>query len=58
MQFCGFAACLKPVLSEELTVMSEIENIGEVVDNLAAIIRDPHVIPETTDQVTRKLIIK
>ena len=39
--------------------MSEIGNIGEVVDNLAAIIRDPHVIPETTDQVTRfKLIIK
>ena len=33
--------------------MSEIENIGEVVDNLAAIIRDPHVIPETTDQVIR-----
>ena len=58
LQFCGFAACLKPVLSEELTVMSEIENIGEVVDNLAAIIRDPHVIPETTDQVIRELIIK
>ena len=46
------------MLSEELTVMSEIENIGEVVDNLAAIIRDPHVIPETTDQVIMELIIE
>jgi len=55
-QFCGFAACLKPVLSEELAVMSEIENIGEVVDNLATIIRDPHVIPDTTDQVIQEII--
>jgi len=55
-QFCGFAACLKPVLSEELTVMAEIENIGEVVDSLATIIRDPHVIPDTTDQVIQEII--
>jgi len=55
-QFCGFAACLKPVLSEELAVMSEIENIGEMVDNLATIIRDPHVIPDTTDQVIQEII--
>lgn len=36
--------------------MSEIENIGEVVDNLATIIRDPHVIPDTTDQVIQEII--
>ena len=36
--------------------MAEIENIGEVVDSLATIIRDPHVIPDTTDQVIQEII--
>ena len=56
MQFCGFAACLKPVLSEELTVMGEMGGIGEVVETMATIIRDPHAIPDTTDQVIQDII--
>ena len=36
--------------------MAEIENIGEVVDSMATIIRDPHVIPDTTDQVIQEII--
>ena len=36
--------------------MGEIENIGEVVDSLATIIRDPHVIPDTTEQVIQEII--
>ena len=53
-QFCGFAACLSPVLSEELQVVAEVDNMGEVADTLARIIRDPHTVPDTTQQVVKK----
>ena len=36
--------------------MGEIENIGEVVEGLATIMRDPHVIPDTTEQVIQEII--
>ena len=55
-QFCGFAACLRPVLCEEIAMMAELESIGEVVDTMGRIVRDPHAMPDTTDQVIQDII--
>ena len=49
--FCTFAACLKPVVEEEYTMLGEIQQLDEVMDKLSRIIADPHNVPDTSDQV-------
>ena len=53
--YSTLAACLKPVISEELTMLTEIEQLDEVMEKVGRIIADPANIPDNMDQVIRDI---
>lgn len=50
-RFCVFISCLKPVMDMEISVLSELTHIQEVVDCLCMQAGDPSCLPASSEQV-------
>ena len=50
-RYCTFVACLKPVLGEEVSMVSELQQLEEVVNKLEKHTEDPFKLPEASEQV-------
>ena len=51
-RYCTFVACLKPVLGEEISMVSELQQLEEVMVKLDKHTEDPFKLPEASEQVT------
>ena len=47
----SFVACLKPVLGEEISMVSELQQLEEVMTKLDKHTEDPFKLPEASEQV-------
>ena len=50
-RYCTFVACLKPVLGEEISMVSELQQLEEVMGKLDKNTEDPFKLPEASEQV-------
>lgn len=50
-RYCTFVACLKPVLGEEISMVSELQQLEEVMNKLDKHTEDPFKLPEASEQV-------
>lgn len=50
-RYCTFIACLKPVLGEEISLVSELQQLEEVMVKLDKHTEDPFKLPEASEQV-------
>ncbi|XP_073995646.1 missing-in-metastasis isoform X12 [Rhodnius prolixus] len=50
-RFCLLVAFLKPVVDEEVAMLSELSHLQEVVDQLEKHSADPHTLPPASEQV-------
>jgi len=50
-RYCTFVACLKPVLGEEVSLVSELQQLEEVCTKLDKHTEDPFKLPEASEQV-------
>ena len=50
-RYCTFVACLKPVLGEEISMVSELQQLEEVMTKLDKHTEDPFKLPEASEQV-------
>ena len=50
-RYCTFVACLKPVLGEEISMVSELQQLEEVMAKLDKHTEDPFKLPEASEQV-------
>ena len=50
-RYCTFVACLKPVLREEVSLVSELQQLEEVCTKLDKHTEDPFKLPEASEQV-------
>ena len=50
-RYCTFVACLKPVLGEEISMVSELQQLEEVMGKLDKHTEDPFKLPEASEQV-------
>jgi hypothetical protein len=50
-RFCNFVACLKPVIDEELGMLSELGQIEDVMHKLGRVATNPDILPEAADAV-------
>jgi len=50
-RYCTFVACLKPVLGEEVSLVSELQQLEEVCAKLDKHTEDPFKLPEASEQV-------
>ena len=51
-RYCTFVACLKPVLGEEVSLVSELQQLEEVCTKLDKHTEDPFKLPEASEQVS------
>ena len=51
-RYCTFVACLKPVLGEEVSLVSELQQLEEVCAKLDKHTEDPFKLPEASEQVS------
>ena len=49
--YCTFVACLNPVLGEEISMVSELQQLAEVMNKLDKHTEDPFKLPEASEQV-------
>ena len=54
-RYCTFVACLKPVLGEEVSLVSELQQLEEVCAKLDKHTEDPFKLPEASEQVSLDL---
>ncbi|KAL1129975.1 hypothetical protein AAG570_012919, partial [Ranatra chinensis] len=54
-RFCLLVAFLKPVVNEEVAMLSELSHLQEVVDQLDKHTADPHSLPPASEQVITEL---
>ncbi|KAG8287164.1 hypothetical protein J6590_044788 [Homalodisca vitripennis] len=54
-RFCVFVAFLKPVVDEEVAMLSELSHLQEVVDQLEKHTADPYTLPPASEQVIADL---
>ena len=57
-RYCTFVACLKPVLGEEISMVSELQQLEEVMTKLDKHTEDPFKLPEASEQVINDTDIK
>ena len=50
-RYCTFVACMKPVVTEEMGMLAEIQQIEEVMVKLDKVTTNPNSLPETCEQV-------
>lgn len=50
-RFCMFVTCFKPFVEWEISLLTEITHLKEVMDNLAKQSSDPHILPPASEQV-------
>ncbi|XP_023327809.1 mediator of RNA polymerase II transcription subunit 12 isoform X3 [Eurytemora carolleeae] len=50
-RYCMFISCLKPVLSEEISMVAELQQLEEVMVKLEKHTEDPFKLPEASEQV-------
>merc|ERR1719234_308682 len=50
-RYCTFVACLKPVLGEEVSLVSELQQLEEVCTKLDKHTEDPFKLPEALEKV-------
>jgi len=50
-RYCTFISCLKPVLSEEMSMVAEFQQLEEVLVKLDKHTEDPFKLPEASEQV-------
>lgn len=54
-RFCLFVAFLKPVVDEEVAMLSELSHLQEVVDQVQKLTTDPYTLPPASEQVIADL---
>ncbi|KAL0278814.1 UNVERIFIED_CONTAM: hypothetical protein PYX00_000514 [Menopon gallinae] len=54
-RFCVFVGFFKPVMNEELAILSELTHIQEAAEQLEKISADPHLLPPSSEQVIQDL---
>ncbi|XP_021933252.1 mucin-3A [Zootermopsis nevadensis] len=54
-RFCLFVAFLKPVVDEEVAMLSELSHLQEVVDQVQKLTTDPFTLPPASEQVITDL---
>ncbi|KAK3603931.1 hypothetical protein CHS0354_042942 [Potamilus streckersoni] len=50
-RFCHFITCLKPFVDEEVSLLSEVHHLEEIMDNLCKQVGDPQTLPSSSEQV-------
>ncbi|XP_026881360.2 protein MTSS 1-like isoform X3 [Electrophorus electricus] len=50
-RFCGFVSMLRPVVDEEMSMLSEIIHLQTIADDLKTLTMDPHKLPPASEQV-------
>ncbi|XP_036362801.1 protein MTSS 1 isoform X31 [Octopus sinensis] len=50
-RFCMFVTCFKPFVEWEISLLTEITHLKEVMDNLSKQSSDPHTLPAASEQV-------
>ncbi|XP_072572858.1 protein MTSS 1-like isoform X1 [Paramormyrops kingsleyae] len=50
-RFCTFVSMLRPVVDEEIGMLSEITHLQAIADDLKALTMDPHKLPPASEQV-------
>ncbi|XP_042213232.1 serine-rich adhesin for platelets-like [Homarus americanus] len=50
-RYCAFAHALRPVLDEEVGLVSELGHLQEVMNQLEKHVADPHTLPPASEQV-------
>ncbi|KAI9561377.1 hypothetical protein GHT06_012334 [Daphnia sinensis] len=54
-RYCLFVACLKPVMSEEMSMMAELSHLEEIITQLDKHTADPFSLPSSTEQMISEL---
>ncbi|XP_068616644.1 protein MTSS 1-like [Brachionichthys hirsutus] len=54
-RFCCFVALLRPVVDEEISMLSEVTHLQAISDDLKALTSDPHKLPAASEQVIMDL---
>ncbi|XP_068179634.1 protein MTSS 1-like isoform X2 [Antennarius striatus] len=54
-RFCCFVAMLRPVVDEEISMLSEVTHLQAISDDLKALTSDPHKLPPSSEQVIMDL---
>ena len=54
-RYCLFISCLKPVLTEEISMVSEFQQLEEVLTKLDKHTEEPYKLPEASEQVIFKI---
>jgi len=54
-RFCLFVACLKPVMSEEMAMMTELSHLEGIITQLDKHTADPFSLPLSTEQMMAEL---
>ncbi|KAK6643736.1 hypothetical protein RUM43_005246 [Polyplax serrata] len=54
-RFCVFVGYFRPVVGEEMGMLSELTHIQEIVEHLDKISADPHTLPPSSEQVIQDL---
>lgn len=49
--FCFFIKCLQPIMEQEISMISEVSHLQEIVDNLLVLSQNPASLPDSTEQV-------
>ncbi|XP_038066480.1 protein MTSS 2-like [Patiria miniata] len=50
-RFCTLISCFKPVVDEEISMLSEVTRLESVLSELVEHGKDPYVLPQTSEQV-------
>ncbi|KAL3860567.1 hypothetical protein ACJMK2_010677 [Sinanodonta woodiana] len=50
-RFCHFITNLKPFVDEEVSLLSEVHHLEEIMDNLCKQVGDPQTLPSSSEQV-------
>ncbi|XP_023933421.1 MTSS1-like protein [Lingula anatina] len=50
-RFCQFLGCLKPVVDEEISMLTEVTHLQEILDILYQQCQDPNQLPASSEQV-------
>ncbi|KAL5021786.1 hypothetical protein ScPMuIL_000941 [Solemya velum] len=54
-RFCLFISCLKPFVDHEVSLLTEVTHLQEVMDCLCLQAADPHLLPSSSEQVIMDL---
>ncbi|GAB6033579.1 hypothetical protein CHUAL_013582 [Chamberlinius hualienensis] len=54
-RFCMFVSYLKPVVDEEVAMLSETSHFQEIMENLLRSSNDPYTLPEASEQIVNDI---